>query len=410
MATILFPEFSKAPGISSSPTRPKHLSTRPIPDVSAPPSKGHHKHHYPHTHHRSGRDKDKDRDRERERKDRRGRKDGEGLNRSEAHTPNESRVASRRGSLGLDGLGGGVSVGGDIGWIRRGMERERRVRDGEVEEERERGVLRARFDTSLIPDLSYHCCAVSFHYWISCNFNGARKEIIGADWYLQHSELRSALTSLTSLSNATTRQLDTAYYSVLEKVSALHSTIASLSELASLTRGLTEEFSTETQELVADVSTQVEGFAGFEDQEQRIGDLKQRVERGREKIKSLGDRVEIVRDRVEGWEIREKEWQDRTRRRLRALWVGFVIVLAALGVGVAIQWTPGTRSQSQMKVLGMHGEGNPSGLLGKLPDSGAAREALKNESQRRKMEVKKRIIEGTKEAEDDPRLRIFDEL
>ncbi|PBP21602.1 hypothetical protein BUE80_DR007662 [Diplocarpon rosae] len=367
MATILFPEFSKAPGISSSPTRPKHLSTRPIPDVSAPPSKGHHKHRYPHTHHRRERDKDKYRDREREGKDRRRGKDGEGVNRSEGHTPNESRVVSRRGSLRLDGLGGGVSVGGGIGWIRRGTERDRRVRDGEIEEERERGFLRA-------------------------------------------SELRSALSSLTSLSNATTRQLDTTYYSVLEKVSALQSTISSLSELASLTRGLTEEFRTETQELVADVSSQVEGFSGFEDQEKKIGELKQRVERGREKIKSLGDRVEVIRHRVEGWEIREKEWQDRTRRRLRALWVGFVIVLAALGVGVAVQWTPGTRSQSQMKGLGMHGEGVPSGLLGKLPDSGVAREALKNESQRRKREVKERIIEGTKELEDDPRLRVFDEL
>ncbi|KAI6709739.1 hypothetical protein B2J93_3635 [Marssonina coronariae] len=360
MATIPFYEFSKAPGISSSPTRPKHLSTRPIPELSAPHSRRHHKHHHPHTHHRNDRDKGRDRDRERERKD------VEGASKSEGHTPSESRVVSRRGSLGLDGLDGGVSVGGGIGWTRKWMEKERRVRDEEVEEERERGLLRA-------------------------------------------GELRSALASLASLSNTTTRRLDTTYYSVLEKVSALQSTISSLSELASLTRGLTEEFRTEAQELVADVSSQVEGFDGFEDQEEKIGELKQRVEKGREKIKSLGDRVEVVRDRVEGWEVREREWQDRTRRRLRALWVGFVVVVAMLGIGVAIQWTPGTRSQNQMNGVAMHGEDSPTNLLGKSPQLGVDQEVLKSENMRNS-EGKRRIVEGTKEVEDDSRLRVFDEL
>lgn len=65
--------------------------------------------------------------------------------RSEGHTPSESRVASRRESL-WDGGGSGDGAGGlgsgSAGGIGR---RERVVREGEVREERERGVLRATF-------------------------------------------------------------------------------------------------------------------------------------------------------------------------------------------------------------------------------------------------------------------------
>lgn len=70
--------------------------------------------------------------------------------RSEGHTPSESRVVSRRESL-WDGGGSGDGAGGIGGGIGR---RERVVREGEVREERERGVLRATFVISSLCRLS----------------------------------------------------------------------------------------------------------------------------------------------------------------------------------------------------------------------------------------------------------------
>ncbi|KAG4410464.1 hypothetical protein IFR04_016402, partial [Cadophora malorum] len=103
---------------------------------------------------------------------------------------------------------------------------------------------------------------------------------------LRATELRNALNTLNTHSNSTTRRLDTTYYSVLEKLSTLQSTIASLKELAHLTRGLTEQFSTEAQEVVDDVTGQLDGFDGFTEQEEKIKALQERVESGRARIKA----------------------------------------------------------------------------------------------------------------------------
>lgn len=221
-----------------------------------------------------------------------------------------------------------------------------------------------------------------------------------------YSELRHALNDLNTLSNTTTRRLDTTYYSVLEKLSMLQNTITSLHELSNLTRGLTESFSAEAQEVVDDVTGQLDGFDGFRDQEIRIAALKARVEKGREKIKGLGSRVDVVTERVEGWEVAEGEWQEKTRKRLRILWVVVSVVVALVLSMMAFQYTPArTPGPGAMKGL------NRSGLLGKIPDM----EEMKNESWSLKKKVGDVLEEGlrgkdTEDGTEDPRLRVFDEL
>ncbi|KAH7398019.1 hypothetical protein BKA64DRAFT_673360 [Cadophora sp. MPI-SDFR-AT-0126] len=233
-----------------------------------------------------------------------------------------------------------------------------------------------------------------------------------------YSELRNALNTLNTHSNSTTRRLDTTYYSVLEKLSTLQSTITSLKELAHLTRGLTEEFSTEAQEVVDDVTGQLDGFDGFREQEERLKALQERVGTGRARIKELGERVEVVRERVEGWEVAEGEWQDKTRRRLRVLWVGMSLVAGIIVVLMAVQYTPAR----ELKVMGNSSEGvkgsNATGLLGVIPDIAGVREEGSEEWTLASTGMGEKVMEKLREGErgrdgngeEDPRLRVFDEL
>jgi hypothetical protein len=153
----------------ASPPRPSHQIHRSISEVSPPTLKLHrpnhhqhhsHTHHHAHLHSRRAQSNEKNKEREpqsahpnlqpflggegREGRERNWRDIGQA--RSEGVTPAGSRDVSRRPSAGAwdsdAGPGAGTGVVGGIPFPR---ERERRVKDGEVKEERERGVLRATF-------------------------------------------------------------------------------------------------------------------------------------------------------------------------------------------------------------------------------------------------------------------------
>jgi septal ring factor EnvC (AmiA/AmiB activator) len=206
------------------------------------------------------------------------------------------------------------------------------------------------------------------------------------------------------LSNNTTRRLDNTYYSVLEKLAALQSTIASLKELASITRELDDGFKDESREVVKDAELQINSFDKFETQQRKIGGLETRIKRARERIKKLGDRVEEVRDRVETWETLEDDWQQRMRQRLKVVWA-IVVVLFLVVVGLLI--FPSTPSRTSGVLQGFNAT-NPSMDVPELEGR------LLNET----MNFKRRGI-GALESlrrplndvlEDDPRLLAFDEL
>lgn len=219
--------------------------------------------------------------------------------------------------------------------------------------------------------------------------------------------MRNALNNLNTLSNDTTRRLDNTYYTVLEKLSALQSTITSLKELAGMTKELNEEFERESGVVVAEIETSLDGFEGFKEQQTRIDTLSERVKKGREKIKVLGDRVGIVAEKVDGWERAEGEWQERTRKRLKVLW--FIIAICGvlfLGL-VAFQYTP-ARTQGPGVLKGF----NASDLGGSIPDL----DQIKNETWKLKrsteaaLEKMKAKSKSKRKLEEDPRLRVFDEL
>lgn len=210
---------------------------------------------------------------------------------------------------------------------------------------------------------------------------------------------------LNTLSNNTTRRLDNTYYSVLEKFSVLHSNIMSMKELASEAKQLNEEFKTESERVIHEVEVQIDGFEDIEDQQKRIQGLQGRVQVGRERVKTLGERVEIVRDKVEGWEKAEGEWQEKTRRRLRILWIMMAVVAAFLVALMGFRMTPARSGADLLKGV------NTSSLAEVLLDL----ERIGNQSLHWKTTgmhaFEKRLEKDEREkSEEDPRLRLFDDL
>jgi hypothetical protein len=213
---------------------------------------------------------------------------------------------------------------------------------------------------------------------------------------------------LNTLSNNTTRRLDNTYYSVLEKLSLLNNTIASLKELATLTRELNDEFTNESHQVVEEIETQLHGFDNFQVQEQKIVELEQRIEAGRQKTQFLGHRVEAVKDRIERWEKIEGEWQQRTRKTLKILWAVTAFIFVLIVGLVAFQYTP-SRTQGPGVLRGF----NMSNFTVNISDI-EHKLGLVDETLRLKRSgndgLDKLRQTPEEEIEDDPRLKAFDEL
>ncbi|KAI5927752.1 hypothetical protein F4810DRAFT_279926 [Camillea tinctor] len=144
--------------------------------------------------------------------------------------------------------------------------------------------------------------------------------------------LQDSLAHLSAFSNATMRRLDDTYYSVLERLSMLQSTIVSIKELASMTQEVAQGFGDESAGLAAEIDSHTRSFDQFDDQQKRIQGLQDRICAGRDRVRTLGRRVDVVRDRIEGWERADRAWQERTRRRLKGLW----IIISALACAVML--------------------------------------------------------------------------
>jgi hypothetical protein len=197
---------------------------------------------------------------------------------------------------------------------------------------------------------------------------------------------------------------------VLEKLNILHDTIASLKDLAFAARKLNEDFNVEAKELINDVEGQIEGFGNFEEQENQIGDLEKRIRAGRERIKLLGNRLQTVQGKVKGWEKREGEWQEKTRKRLKILWVMMGGCVLAFLVLLVLQYGP---------IRGL-GESVMGGLnISNTSLDGPVAEAVGSKLENKTVELQHAANDvlddalgknAKQELPEDPRLRLFDEL
>ncbi|KAK4230593.1 hypothetical protein QBC38DRAFT_515888 [Podospora fimiseda] len=142
------------------------------------------------------------------------------------------------------------------------------------------------------------------------------------------SGLQRSLVELEAFAGSTTARLNDTYYSVLEKLGTLQNTVSALKELAELSGQINNTFSTDADGLFDDFSSQLDSLGHFEDQQERILSLQGRIHTGRENIRLLSERVDVVRERIENWERAERVWQEKTRKRLKAVWV--ISIIAAL--------------------------------------------------------------------------------
>ncbi|KAK8872873.1 hypothetical protein PGQ11_003387 [Apiospora arundinis] len=278
---------------SASPRRPQHRMSRSITDASAPTKQrhGHQHHHLPHLHQRRN---------QRDRNDRVPQSAAPTLQmparasldfpRSEGVTPYmlSSAEQSRRASMLFQGTE-------DIGTLATAAAA---VREKQLQTERERAASRT-------------------------------------------AGLKKSLTDLNTFSTDTMRRLDDTYYAVLEKLSTLQSTLVAMKELACMSQETKDVFRKDAQELVTEVGTQLDSFGQFDEQEERIEALKSRILTGRQKVQSLSERMDRVLTRVENWDKADKDWQERTRRRLRVVWIiTSVLLFVVVGVLLAAQYGP----------------------------------------------------------------------
>ncbi|KAJ5112946.1 hypothetical protein N7456_001480 [Penicillium angulare] len=146
--------------------------------------------------------------------------------------------------------------------------------------------------------------------------------------------LRSALSSIGTLATEITRRLDYTYYNLLEKCTALNSTIGSFQDLSDSASTLLNDFERETAGLDQEIRKQLNDLRGFEPQIQKADALEKRMKLGRQRVEDLGQRLDTVRGEIDRWEQRESEWQSRVSRRLRIFWAtvtgGLLVLILAL--------------------------------------------------------------------------------
>lgn len=131
---------------------------------------------------------------------------------------------------------------------------------------------------------------------------------------------------LHSFSTDASRRLDQTYYAVLEKMSALQNTISALSDLAENSREIYRTFEKDSRGLETDITKQLDALGHFDEQQSKVEGLQTRINEGRARVQALSTRVDAVRERVESWERADQSWQERTRRRLKYIWMVVTIV------------------------------------------------------------------------------------
>jgi hypothetical protein len=212
---------------------------------------------------------------------------------------------------------------------------------------------------------------------------------------------------LSSFSLATTRRLDDTYYSVLEKLSMLQSTIISIKELAGMSQETRETFKTESRSLITEIESQLDALGQFDEQQQRIESLQSRIHIGRQKVQKLSERVDVVRQQVEGWERADREWQEKTRRRLKVLWIiTSVVVLVILLLFAGVHYAPGEVETVKQTISDMISSN------GSVISSGGQRSADSTVSAHLSQDVRAAMdrARGDGPVVDEEILRVFDEL
>ncbi|KAI1368722.1 hypothetical protein F5Y08DRAFT_227590 [Xylaria arbuscula] len=217
------------------------------------------------------------------------------------------------------------------------------------------------------------------------------------------SSLKTSLVELNTFSNATIARLEETYSTILQRLGSLKSTMVALKELAAMSQELNESFNNESRALVSEIESQLGVYDQSTEQKKCIQDLQARIQAGRDKVQALSKRVDIVRDRIEGWKKADKEWQERTRKRLKIIWIIISIVTFVLVVlFIGAQYAP-TDITKLAEVAPTALGGKPS--LESFAGNNSRSAATMAEEVREELTLRR-----VPESGDEAVLRIFDEL
>ena len=171
-------------------------------------------------------------------------------------------------------------------------------------------------------------------------------------------ELRGRLDDLGQMATDMTRRLDYTYYSLLERIGGLVSTIQSFQSLSTQSRALVEGFEREGDYLEADIKRRIETFwEGFDERDVRVADLEQRGKKAGSKAAQLGQRLESARIIVEEWEKRESVATTARARMWVGTWCAFIGLIGfIMMIVVWKEWSSG--SDPVRSALGVPTRGN----------------------------------------------------
>ncbi|KAF2756656.1 hypothetical protein EJ05DRAFT_512285 [Pseudovirgaria hyperparasitica] len=153
---------------------------------------------------------------------------------------------------------------------------------------------------------------------------------------VREEEIRVTLHTLSEKSLEITRRLDDTYYSILERLTTLGSTISGLQELSSLTQELKSNFQKDTQAFKTEIQGQIDSFEDFGGLQERVEGIVSRIQSVKDRCSSLSDRLEQASKRVEAREMLEIRRQENADKRARVIkWVAasttpFIVLLAML--------------------------------------------------------------------------------
>jgi hypothetical protein len=144
----------------------------------------------------------------------------------------------------------------------------------------------------------------------------------------------SALNALSRDAHTTTRKLDDTYYALLEKLGLLKATIASFQHLHTYLVDTKNDFSSRSDALSNDITSQIDAFQNMSDQDETIQQLVTRLHKSKQRADTFESRLESCRLRLEQWEKKEQEKRSRNNQRWAlsgtALFALFFLVIAVV--------------------------------------------------------------------------------
>jgi hypothetical protein len=126
---------------------------------------------------------------------------------------------------------------------------------------------------------------------------------------LRNQEIHTVFQRISDVSTEAGSKLDQVYYSILEKMTLLKSTISGLQEVYDQARGLNTQFDGNSKALKKDIDEQVDQFEGFKEQAGQVTQLEERIRKSRLTMDVLSERLEKAREKVKTLETQEAEVQ-----------------------------------------------------------------------------------------------------